>query len=197
MCVCVREIEKRERPVSLLSLLSPSSPCLFLMWTFLLPDWEKVFPQIPQWWGFSPGGEHRHKTHSHYTGRIPSKKNRKAREDILYPITNKTNAQVCSCELNSPECTSMCFRRLEYSAKDRPQPSASHRKGFSPGSGHPPRTRTHTYGWTSQHKRLESRKTCYWTWFEHSGSGDCGFYFVVVFWSGAVPLWWKWVQKKI
>jgi len=46
--LCVKK-EKKERPVSLLSLPSPSSsPCLFLMWTFLLPDWENVFPQIPQ-----------------------------------------------------------------------------------------------------------------------------------------------------
>lgn len=43
------------RPVSLPSAARPSSPCLFLMWTFLLPDWEKVFPQIPHTWGFSPG----------------------------------------------------------------------------------------------------------------------------------------------
>lgn len=52
-----RRRRKRSRPVSLLSPPSPSSPCLFLMWTLRLPDWEKVFPQIPQWWGFSPAGE--------------------------------------------------------------------------------------------------------------------------------------------
>lgn len=52
MILCV--IMFRDKPVSLLSLLSPSSPCRFLMWTFRLPDWENVLPQIPQWWGFSP-----------------------------------------------------------------------------------------------------------------------------------------------
>lgn len=31
-----------------------------------------------------------------------------------------------------PEWTTKCFRRLEYSAKERPQPWASQRKGFSP-----------------------------------------------------------------
>lgn len=32
-----------------------------------------------------------------------------------------------------PEWTTRCFRRLEYSAKERPQPWASQRNGFSPG----------------------------------------------------------------
>ena len=31
-----------------------------------------------------------------------------------------------------PEWTTKCFRRLEYSAKERPHPWASQRKGFSP-----------------------------------------------------------------
>lgn len=60
---------------------------------------------------------------------------REVRGNICAAATSMTSAQTS----HSPECTSMCFRRLEYSAKDRPQPSASHRNGFSPG-----RTHTHT-----------------------------------------------------
>lgn len=41
-------------PVSLLSDTSESSPCRFLMWTFLLPLWENIFPHMEHWWGFSP-----------------------------------------------------------------------------------------------------------------------------------------------
>lgn len=102
-------VRLRQSPVSLPSPPSPSSPCRFLMWTFLLPDCEKVFPQIPHRWGFSPGGG--------------TQRAKQTWGSVAVQVWAR-------CHL--PECTSMCFLRLEYSAKDRPHPSVSHRNGFSP-----------------------------------------------------------------
>ena len=176
VCVCVWEGDRKERKTCfsaftaepLLAVPLPHVDVSAARLRESLPTDPTVMRLLT--WGESTDAKHTHIKQDASLQKKTMTTKKKTHEDILYPITNETNAQVCSCKLNSPECTSMCFRRLEYSAKDRPQPSASHRKGFSPGSGHPPHThthkRTHAYGWTSQHKRLESSETRYWAWFE-------------------------------
>lgn len=56
-----------------------------------------------------------------------------------------------------PEWTTKCFRRLEYSAKERPHPWASQRKGFSPRKW----DKDSVFWWTLSHSLFPPTVFCF------------------------------------